>query len=347
MTANVLPSPDFTCVKPGCSYRAGVRPYRTGTFRLEPETIGGKFVVHNYGHGGAGITMSWGCADEVLRLVRAHSAPGSGKSVAVIGAGVMGLTAATLLCKEYQVSIYAERLTGTTSDVAGGQWAPSVVEFDHGNPNARKRFEDLLRVAFRTHQRLGQGFGVSPRVNYTKRRSATFEKVPRDLIPLPPRKPLPFAGLSSPGYGYETLLVEPPIFLKRLREDLAASGVLSSHKAFTSVDEILALSEPIIVNCTGLGAGTLFKDPAVIPIKGQLVLLPAQPNLTWLYSTDHTYVFPRADCVVVGGSYELNEDDENPVPRICEQILQMAEDVFSGKPLAREFRATSWLMRNK
>ena len=46
----------------------GLRPSRTEV-RLEVETIEGRAVVHNYGHGGAGVTLSWGCADEVASLV--------------------------------------------------------------------------------------------------------------------------------------------------------------------------------------------------------------------------------------------------------------------------------------
>lgn len=42
----------------------GLRPVRP-TMRLEAERIGGGTVVHNYGHGGAGFTLSWGCAEEV------------------------------------------------------------------------------------------------------------------------------------------------------------------------------------------------------------------------------------------------------------------------------------------
>jgi D-amino-acid oxidase len=49
--------------------RAGLRPVRPSV-RLEREQVGRSIVVHDYGHGGAGMTLSWGCAEEVLRLVR-------------------------------------------------------------------------------------------------------------------------------------------------------------------------------------------------------------------------------------------------------------------------------------
>ncbi len=45
----------------------GLRPSRTEV-RLEEEEIGGVRVIHNYGHGGAGVTLSWGCADEVVSI---------------------------------------------------------------------------------------------------------------------------------------------------------------------------------------------------------------------------------------------------------------------------------------
>jgi D-amino-acid oxidase len=49
----------------------GIRPVRS-TVRLEAEHVsGGRWLLHNYGHGGAGVTLSWGCADEVARLVEA------------------------------------------------------------------------------------------------------------------------------------------------------------------------------------------------------------------------------------------------------------------------------------
>jgi len=70
------PTPDFSFDPATCPYRAGVRPYRKATYRLEPETVGDKYVVHNYGHGGAGITMSWGCARVVRDIVLQRGAVG-------------------------------------------------------------------------------------------------------------------------------------------------------------------------------------------------------------------------------------------------------------------------------
>jgi D-amino-acid oxidase len=197
------------------------------------------------------------------------------------------------------------------------------------------------------HKAAGSDFGVSPRINYTKIKSVSFDKVPHDVVPPPDvLNHLPFQRLTSPGFGYHTLLVEPPIFLARLRADLKTAGVIAQHRVFGTVQDIEKLSELIIINCTGLGAGKLFNDPNMIPITGQLVWLPAQPELDWLYSTDQTYVFPRSDHVVVGGSYEYDVNDENPDPAKCADVLKMARDVFAGHTLAPADERP-WLMRNK
>src|SRR5437870_534918 len=49
--------------------RVGLRPFRKSGVRLEREKLrDGRVVIHNYGHGGSGFTLSWGCAREVLDL---------------------------------------------------------------------------------------------------------------------------------------------------------------------------------------------------------------------------------------------------------------------------------------
>src|ERR1700716_2720693 len=127
-----LPTPDFAFdpnLTGACI--AGVRPYRNRSYRLDAETISRKFIVHNYGHGGCGITLSWGCAAKVRDIVKSHLVGTNDAKVAVLGAGVMGLTGATrMLDLGLEVTIYSDRKPlETTSSKAGGQWAVSVVEY--------------------------------------------------------------------------------------------------------------------------------------------------------------------------------------------------------------------------
>ncbi|MFI8826351.1 FAD-dependent oxidoreductase [Streptomyces sp. NPDC053431] len=54
-------------------HRVGLRPAREGGVRLEARPLpGGGLLVHNYGHGGAGVTVAWGCAEEAARLATEH-----------------------------------------------------------------------------------------------------------------------------------------------------------------------------------------------------------------------------------------------------------------------------------
>ena len=110
MSGTSLPAPDFAWDPVARPPVAGIRPYRDGTFRLASETVGSKFVVHNYGHGGGGITLSWGCALEVVDMVRLRGVS-AGAKVAVLGAGAIGLTSAVALAEAgFDVAVYAEKL---------------------------------------------------------------------------------------------------------------------------------------------------------------------------------------------------------------------------------------------
>ena len=107
-------------------YKVGLRPYRTHGLRIERTETADKTIVYNYGHGGAGVTLSWGSAEVAAHLVedKARSTP-----VAVIGAGVVGLSTAQVLVEMgFSVQIYAREFSpNTTSDVAGAEWSPDGV----------------------------------------------------------------------------------------------------------------------------------------------------------------------------------------------------------------------------
>ncbi|MGA8497083.1 MAG: FAD-dependent oxidoreductase [Xanthobacteraceae bacterium] len=335
MSTPNLPTPDFTFDPnaPGACI-AGVRPYRNGSYRLETEIAAGKFLVHNYGHGGAGITLSWGCAAKVRDIVQQHLTTSHDTSAAVLGAGVMGLTAATLLLDlGLKVTIYTDRMpANTTSFKAGGQWAVSVIEYK----GKEKELGDIVKTAYATFKdSIGKGFGVSQRPNYTATRSENLDAVltlAPGLIPQPVKlQRMPFEGHTESGYEYQTLLIEPPIFIPRLQADLNTHGVAFVQKTFAGKSEVLALAENIIVNCTGLGAMTLFSDPKVVPIKGQLAMLPPQPALQYLYG-QNGYMFPRADHVVIGGTFELGVNDEMPDKAVCQGLVDHIASLFGKAP---------------
>jgi D-amino-acid oxidase len=334
MTGQNLPTPDFSYPEP-LSCVAGLRPYRNGSYRLEAERRSDKLIFHNYGHGGAGITLSWGCASKVRDVVRGHLAASADRRVAVLGSGVMGLTAATLLLDlGATVTIYAQDFwKDTTSRKAGGQWAASIVEYG----NKRTEFKEILETSYNTFKAsIPSGFGVSERPNYTKTRSHNLEIVLQlspDLIP--PAHPLarmPFEDHTYPGFVYQTLLIEPPIFLARLDADLRARNVRFVAKTFSDAADVLAtVPEKIIVNCTGLGSKKIWNDAQLAPIKGQLALLPAQSQLKYLYGQDG-YMFPRADAVVIGGSYEDTFSNADPDPAYCKLLVDYMKGLFGKGP---------------
>ena len=307
---------------------AGIRPYRRGGIRIEREHVAGKTIIHNYGHGGAGVTLSWGSAAEVVRLLA--DVPPS-RPVAVLGAGVIGLTTAhELLRRGHAVSIHASAFTPhTTSDIAGAQWAPSLVS--SASPSSdRGRFERIVRASYRRFRGLeGSAWGVYSRPNYqTGSSGAGLEKIPDDLVPEVRVPRLPWPGRDRSGSVYHTMLIEPPQFLPRLFGEVRGMGARIEQRTFRSLEEVSALSEDVIVNCLGLGAKDVCRDASMIPVRGQLVHMQPQ-DLPWLLSHSGGYIFPRHDAVLLGGTMERGRTDPTPSEATCRAIIARHRRFFA------------------
>jgi D-amino-acid oxidase len=308
---------------------ACIRPYRRKTFRLEVEKLGQTILVHNYGHGGAGITLSWGSALEATDLLRKQVPPPA--EVAVLGAGVLGLsTAHCLLEAGYRVSVYAREFTPeATSHKAGGQWCPSFVQVEESDA-AKERFARMLRRSYAEfRKRMGAEWGVVERPNYVEGFEArSFEKIPKGV--LPPREKLdrlPFRNVHAGGLVYQTLLIEPPRYMKRLLEAVKVLKADLHQATFRSRDEISGLNQKAVVNCLGLGARAVFNDELVVPVRGQIVLLKPQP-LPYLLVHLHGHMYPRDDALFLGGTFEMGVENLKPDPDACRQILQRNRAFF-------------------
>lgn len=355
--AGILPTPDFT--QTPLRYLAGARPHRTGGFRLEREelTAGAakKYIVHNYGHSGAGITLSWGCADAVATHVKAilDALPaGTQPSVAVLGCGVIGLTSAAELLERWpslKLTIYAKdfKLEDTTSYIAGGQFEPSIIYSEYLATPARLRvLHDTLRAARRKILDLTPkwaSYGIATRRNFTLREGTTgFEKgTPLDVVPRRDLARLPFDRLNEDGREYDTWLLDPTIMLPRLIADLKGKGVPFTAREFRNKGDLAGLAETIIINCTGFGGAAISGDRAVMtPLRGQLVVLPNAQKIDYLFSGGcgplTGYLFARTNDIVVGGTVERGRQPHDPGEcrpgdhAMCDVFFRRVREIFAG-----------------
>ena len=318
--------------------RVGLRPFRPSGFVVRGERFGEKIVIHNYGHGGGGITLSWGSSMLAVRELPDIA----DRRAAVLGCGVMALSTARLLqARGWQVTIYAKDLPPhTTSDVAGGQWAPtSVFRSGSESPAFAAQLNEALRMSHEAFGKLvGSAYGVTLRENYflsqTPARAQDYYYLDRwpELFPaiaeLTPDEhpfPVPYA------LRHLSYLIEPAIYLPRLMQELRDAGGNIVVRDFANVFEVVALSEPVIFNCTGLGARELFNDDELIPVRGQLVFMPADERVD--YCTHGSgegllYMFPRADGILLGGTFERGESHLEPDAETTARIVQEHARMF-------------------
>jgi D-amino-acid oxidase len=298
----------------------GLRPFRPSGFRVAREQMGETTVVHNYGHGGGGITLSWGSSKLAVDL----GAPGHVGTVAVLGSGVIGLTTARMLQDEgFEVTIYTKALPpDTTSNIAGGQWGPSSV---FGDPSTlSQEFTDqylfACRFAYERFQIMtDQRYGVRWMRNYLLSNTAIRPR----LAPLGPTgKPTVLGATDSlmpevkqlkQGehpfgdkfcFQFDGMIIEPPMFLSALLMDFRIAGGRIVVGEMKTRAEVQSLPQKLVFNCTGLGAKALFDDAELTPIRGQLTFLVPQPEVTYATTYEDTYMFSRRDGVLLGGTHE-------------------------------------------
>ena len=321
----------------------GLRPYRPGGFVVEAERFGNKFLVHNYGHGGGGVTLSWGTASLAVDLLRDFLV--TRKSArparfAVLGCGVSGLSTAILLQRRFQngpgtVTIYAKDLPpNTTSNIAGAWWAPTSV-YENETSKFTQQFRQACRISNRAFQLLvGAEYGVRwiDTFELMRHEASLGRELPggNDLYPQiqTHRDPENYFGFPYVRQ-YSTMLIEPSIYLSALLRDFYIAGGRVVVKEFKKRAEIARLREQVVFNCTGLGARELFDDEELVPVRGQLEILLPQPEIDYCYLSSG-YMFPRRDGVVLGGTWDHDDWSLAPNPDQAAGILAAHTEIMKG-----------------
>lgn len=322
----------------------GLRPHRPSGFVLKADKLDAKTIIHNFGHGGAGMSLSWGTASMATDLAMAHA----DRRAAVLGSGVVGLTSARELQRHgFDVTIYAATVPpDTTSNMSLAGFTPTsgLVQFSSRTPEWEAQFRQAVQIAYRRLQLLiGPKYGVTWIVNYAPTENAQSARGTNVLLPesvqgsrtllQPGEHPFPTT------YAIERpeMRIEPSIYLDALTNDFLLWGGKVVIRKFETPRDILALSESLVVNCTGLGSKALFGDPELVPLKGQLTVLVPQPEITYgtsggvSISTPEPglgiHMMPRSDGIILGGTSQRDvwtmDVDEKERSRVVEGHIEL------------------------
>jgi D-amino-acid oxidase len=323
----------------------GLRPHRDAGFVLKPDKLDDKLLVHNYGHGGAGMSLAWGTGLMAAEFATEHQA----RQAAVIGCGSVGLTCARQLQRRgFDVTIYAAAVPpNVTSNMSLAGFTPSsgLVEADRRTPEWDAQYRRAADISYRQLQLLaGPHFGVSWLDNYS-----LADELPQPQ-PGTPERPNLNAGLNvgreifGPGeHPFPTkyailspqIRIEPSIYLDNLMRDFTLFGGRIIVRKFDTPRDLAALREPIVINCSGLGARDLFGDQELVPLKGQLTVMVPQPEVNY-----HTnggvpqprvagglgiHMMARSDGIILGGTSQRGvwtlEPDEDERKRVVDSHI--------------------------
>ncbi|MGA0600996.1 FAD-dependent oxidoreductase [Caulobacter sp. KR2-114] len=329
-----------------------LRPFRAAGPRLDTETVGDTLVVHNYGHGGSGWSLSWGSSTMAVRKAMA----GSPQRVAVIGCGALGLTSATLAQQAgAQVTIYCkDLLPDTRSSRATGSWTPDsrIALTSAAGPKFGALWEEMARISFKTYRRfLGlpgtpvewvdhyvladDGPQAEPPdpLGFASYGERIADLTPRREILRPGSTPFPVAHVSR----NSTLMFNIADYGHTLIADFLAAGGRIEHREFHDPSEIAQLPEKVVINCTGYGARALWKDESITPVRGQIAWLIPQPEVRYGVFYRDVNVLPRRDGMVVqaleGGDMKgYGNDHEVPDRAEAEHAVGVMADLYARFP---------------
>jgi glycine/D-amino acid oxidase-like deaminating enzyme len=327
----------------------GLRPHRDSGFVLKAQKFDEKMVIHDYGFGGAGMSLAWGCGAMVAELALERQE----RRVAVLGCGSPGLTAARQLQRRgFEVTIYALAVPpDTTSNMSMAGFTPTtaLISADKRTPPWDAQFVRAAEISYRELQLLAgsPAYGVYWVDSY----NATDNPNPQgggegDLLPDRLRTGRDREVLGPGEHPFPTkfairtsaLAIQPNAYLDALVRDVLLFGGKIVIRKFDTPRDLMSLPESTIVNCTGLGSKTLFGDDELVPIKGQFTVCIPQPEVNYRVSgrlansvsMGNGSINPRSDGILVGNMMERGNWSLEPNEEVRQSNIEAAIEFFSA-----------------
>jgi D-amino-acid oxidase len=280
------------------------------------------------------------------------------KQIAIVGAGVSGLTCGVLFAERgYRVSILADEIgQQTTSAAAAAIWYP----YDAGPADkviawaleTYKLLVDLSQdaqsgvsmIELRTFSRAGE-------IQIPDWAHALGAKLLSDVataLRVVPNRPQAGGYKFKSGFTLNVPLMDTTIYLDYLAKRFAvASGSLRANVHFEKLEDVDPAFD-LVINCAGIGAKTLVLDIDLEPHRGQVAIVPKIDNLFYAIVSDDAplmYTIPRANDCIFGGTNDLSEDrhvDPGVTARIvaeCSRVLNIENPrVLAERVGLRPFR---------
>jgi glycine/D-amino acid oxidase-like deaminating enzyme len=279
------------------------------------------------------------------------------RQAAVLGCGSVGLTCARQLQRRgFDVTIYAAAVPPyVTSNMSLAGFTPTsgLVDPERRTPEWDAQYRRAAEIAYRQLQlMIGPLYGVSWIDNFT-----LLDEIHPPAAPNAERPNL-MAGLQPPEVLLQpgehpfptkyarwgpTIRIEPSIYLDALVRDFQLWGGRIVIRKFDTPRDLASLREPVVVNCTGLGARDLFGDRELLPLKGQLTVMVPQPEVNY-HTAGGTrpappgslglHMMPRSDGIVLGGTSQRDvwtlEPDETERRRVVDGHIELFSQMKRG-----------------
>lgn len=263
------------------------------------------------------------------------------ESIAIIGAGVIGLTTALEAQRRgvENVTIYAERPPmETTSAKAGAVFEPykpgkmsgeEVVELVETGIERYKEITDHYTEAetgIRNHDLYSASTGL------LKAESFPFlDALPGWELLESPEVP---GGYRSAVLMKSVPFIDPTKALPWLANEFQRNGGIlkAPYPKIRDLSQFVSeVPEDIVFNCSGLGARDLLQDNEIKPMRGQIVVVNYRPKWDWsILADDGYYVFPRASETILGGTTEEDVWEEVTRKEDTDRIFEKAKSILPG-----------------